>query len=309
MEALLPPRERERATLALPSGKTVSLVERRELLLERDAYLGVPTEIMRARILRQLEDFEKWRLAVEMRNQGASWKEIGEACGVSGYTAKSWVTETREPWSLSMGKFEAARALRRRSLFPKNQEDFAYVLGSVLTRSVLSKPRYSPRFHSSSPAILFRYLHKRHAQELSDRIVSSLGVRPQVKRVEGTNFYNVQLFSSNAVQLINKETNERTTIPPAFLATRKARLNFLRAVYDSRSRVRRRGRRVVSLSFHTKNKQLADLVSLYLLEQGIPGRLAFSQGQHVVRISAANLNAFSSKIGFRAPQQRSKLGA
>ncbi len=118
-------------------------------------------------------------------------------------------------------------------------------------------------------------------------------------------------FSENLVQLINKETDFGSRVPLRFLATRKARQNFLKAIFDSRGAPHKTphgGTPFVELSL--KNKSVADAVSLYLQELGIEHTRPLLPQRGVsynIRVALSGIPAFREKIGFRSKKKQAKL--
>ena len=308
--------------VALPSGKKVSLVERREKLLERMQYLDVPPEKMRERLQKQIADFNLLKRVVELRNRGATWADIKSATGVVRRSARLWVEGKREPIGVSLSKLEHFQRMRKPiSITPDKHPQFGYVLGAFFCKTFTAKESKG----GAEARLELQTKDRDFAREFALMLKATIGRqwKRSVKKVKGIISQRVSLklrsgkkikvqrtafFSMELLQLLNGETDFGAKIPLKFLGKREARVNFLKAVFDARGQISYTPHgRTPYIEFFTRNKELSDAVSIFLLEQGIIHTRSREKQPFLVRIGLPGLQKFRKIIGFRSKEKQAKI--
>ena len=321
LEKLLPKNARQETFVTLPSGRKISLVEARERLVERDAWLGLPKEIMRQRLEKQQHEFNLLKQAAEMRRRGISFEAIGKVLELKPETVKSWLGAKKQiPRALSRKRFALFERKRTKiSIQKENYPEFAYVLGGFFG-NVFKVREYTGMGETK---IELQTVDKEFAQEFEKNFNASIKVKREFrsalkkglssgviipKQGMRRKLYSMRVVSSNLVQLFNKITDYKRHVPVDFLSTRESRTNFLKALFDSRGRIQiTASAKTPYIEFHTTNAELLNFVSVALLEREIQHTMHRRREKFAIRIGSAGVPVFRQEIGFRAEQKQKAL--
>ena len=313
LERLLPTEDRVDVKVALPDGQQVSLVAARELLLDRNAWLGISPRRMRQLLKRQQKKFDLLKQAVVLRRGGKTLRQISLATGVSQAQLSQWLRGNALPELLSLKVFESQARKRKKIEIDKNRhKEFAYVLGAFFGNAFKQKLAAQPY---GERMIQLTTIDKEFADVFKDNIEKSTGLsakqfsRPD-KRGGRQGTFSAYFISTTLIQLLNKETNYGSTIPSKFLRNRDAKINFIKALFDSGGVVKFLSTRRPYLVLRTRNKHLQGFVSETLTELGISntaqGKTDFS-GMNVVWIGSDAAQKFKKVVGFSARRRQAML--
>ncbi len=309
LERLLPDEAKKEAIVELPSGQRVSLVEARERLVERDAWLGIKSMQMKARLEKQLQEFQLLQEANDLARSGLGVQEIARRLGVSRTAVTNWLEREILPRSLSERRFEGFKRRRKQvNITPDKHADLSYIFGILFGEHLRRKPE--GKEGSRGLGFFFSIKDQSLGEEIKKRLERVTGSKTLNYRV---NNFNVHGFiARNFTQLVNRETSYLSKLPKRFLSSRRERLLFLRGLFDSNGQVKRMKVGVKAVTLTIQNPELLEFTLSNLNRFQIPHTIETEKihGKTVqlIVIWPKDFNRFKQLIGFRGKSKQDLLG-
>lgn len=239
------------------TGKILSLAVAREAMVRRESWLGQKPETVRAKLLKQISEFERLCLVVDTYNRTGSFKSAGEAGSVSRETAKAWVEGRTLPRNVSLRRAEHYEELRKRlRIVPSKAADFAYVLGVMMNNA--QRLRGPGQLKETQIALVVKDGTRARAFAKSLRASMRLkGIK--ILRFKGSlkGYFGVVVGSRNMIQLFNELTDYGSRLPGfsdpkspfkkmlldsgspvSFLGSKEERRRFVQAIFDGRGLIK-----------------------------------------------------------------------
>lgn len=305
-----------RVSVLVPgSNKTVRFADAREALVRRNAWLGMPVEAMRAKMLKQQADFQRFGKAIDTYNSTGSFEATAKAAGVSRKTAKWWVEGSRLPRTVSLKRADSYLKKRKPlKIRPEGKAYFAYVLGAMMGNA--NRIKVGPE--GKSGRVRMEVKDKAVAEAFAKSVKVSTGIRPKFhfKKTKTGGLFVADFGSANLLQLFNELTDYGTRVPNfrveksqaraelrrsgspvSFLDSKESRLQFAKALFDSRGHFKIGGpAKTKNIVINPLHPELRKFVSIVLQENGFHPRERNS-GQ--IALPSSETGIFMKKIGMR----------
>ena len=292
-------------TIFLASGKKISLIDKREVLIKLYSWRGIGKDKWRRLLKKQAVQFRQLSRVVDWWRQGLSIVKIAETEGKTEKTIRSWLTGKQLPDLLSpavaLSHIEHRKPLNISMIVKdeRNSPDVAYILGTRMgnASTYVSEKGLRSMFSMAVNS-------KQFANELLGRIKRLLNGRGKLrerKMNNGAYSYEVQLPSAEIVQFVNKETLYGDRVPARFLKTMESKIEFAKALFDSNGFWKTaKNRKTISIYFSTHNEALRNYLSSQVLSQlGISHSNVEIKGRPAIYIKASGVRSFNRLIGFR----------
>jgi len=305
-----------RKVISSKLGGRIDFQESKHAMGARESWVGLPRSALREKVLVMRKEYDQARRVFETFNKTKSFAASASAGGVSRKTATNWLSGKKMPKHLSISR--ATHYIGKRKplvIRPEKRADFAYILGAMMgnaSRVFLSSEKKQGRISLNVKDGAF-------AEEFKKRLSVSTDLDVRVSQVEAGphRWYNVNFGSRNLVQLFNELSNygkhipkkfssrrslmreslAKSESPTSFLGSREERLEFVRALYDSRGDVRLSGpSNTKTVVIKIPNEEVRLFVKESLTENGFHPVL---RKNGVVALSSSETESFVRLVRFR----------
>jgi len=297
------------------TGEVVRLADARERMLLLNSWLGVKPKPMRKKLVALTEGFRRFASAVDAYNETGSLSSAAREAGVDRKSAWKWVTGKALPRAISTKNYEKyMKARKRLSLRPGGKADFAYVLGTMMGNASV----YQVAPESKDASIKMTVNDLGFASAFRRALLRSTGISARIRHFtkEGRQYFAVELGSRSLLQLFNELTDYGNRIPSgfsypnspnrrflvgakgrvSFLSSKAERLQFIKALYDSRGyTLRRRDTNRSAVIVRPMNPVLADFIISTLRENGFTPK---KRAHGLVALPTRETERFMRTIGF-----------